>query len=112
LKGWVEERKSSAYEYEKTKIYWVLDNLANQILARCLIVQNRLYTGEKCEEYENHLFELAQDLRCRAMNPKYPEASLYSNREKLVNQVLAGDKELLKRLQDLPYLNPKYKLNS
>jgi hypothetical protein len=62
------------------------------------------------EEYEAYLMELAQDLRCKSMNPKYPEASIYANREKLVNQALSGDKELLKRLQDLPYLNPKYKL--
>jgi hypothetical protein len=54
--------------------------------------------------------ELAQDLCCKAMNPKYPEASIYANREKLVNQAINGDKELLSRLQDLPYLNPKYKL--
>jgi len=44
------------------------------------------------------------------MNPKYPQASLYSNRERLVNQAINGDQELLKRLQDLEYLNPKYKL--
>ena len=94
----------------KSDIYWILDNLANQILARCLIVQNRLYTDEKDEEYEKHLIELAQDLQCKAMNPKYPQASLYSNRERLVNQAINGDQELLKRLQDLEYLNPKYKL--
>ena len=44
------------------------------------------------------------------MNPKHPEASLYSTREKLVNQAINGDEKLLSRLQDLPYLNPKYKL--
>ncbi|CAJ0762806.1 19091_t:CDS:2, partial [Entrophospora sp. SA101] len=51
-----------------------------------------------------------QNLKCNAMNPKNPAASLYENRAKLVNQALTPDLELLKRLQDLPYLNPDYQL--
>ncbi|RIA81614.1 hypothetical protein C1645_836708 [Glomus cerebriforme] len=65
------------------------------------------YSAFKNTNYEKHLINLTRSLECRAMNPKYPEASLYENREKLVNQALSGDQELLKRLQDLPYLNPK-----
>ena len=64
----------------------------------------------KDEEYEKYLIELAQDLRCKSMNPKYPEASLYENRKRLVQQALNGDKELLKRLQDLPYLKEEFRL--
>lgn len=30
--------------------------------------------------------------------------------QSLVNQVLNGDIKLLKKLQDLPYLNPKFRL--
>ncbi|CAJ0924495.1 16469_t:CDS:2 [Entrophospora sp. SA101] len=85
-------------------------DLTNTILARCLVIQNRLYEGKNIE-YEKHLEYLAQqNLKCNAMNPKNPAASLYENRAKLVNQALTPDLELLKRLQDLPYLNPDYQL--
>lgn len=91
--------------------YWILDQLANTILARCLVIQNRLYEG-KDEEYEKHLEELAKDhFKCNLMNPKNPQASLYKTREKLVQQALKGDIELLSRLQDLPYLKTEYKFN-
>ncbi|CAG8602401.1 495_t:CDS:1, partial [Ambispora gerdemannii] len=79
--------------------------IANSILARCLVIINRLYEG-KDEKYEKYLEELAKkDLKCSFMNPKNPEASLYQNREKLVNQALTGDKTLLAKIADLPYIS-------
>jgi hypothetical protein len=41
------------------------------------------------------------------MNPK--KGFTKTQYQKAVNKALSGDKELLSRLQDLPYLNPKYK---
>jgi|SRR6185436_2861414 len=84
-------------------IYRVIDQISNSIFARCLTIQNRLYAG-KDEKYEKKLTELAyQTLKCRSMKPKYPLASYYPNRKKLINQVLNGDTELRAKLSDLPY---------
>jgi hypothetical protein len=38
----------------------ILDNLANQLLARCLITQSRLHFG-KDEEYEDRITRLSLD---------------------------------------------------
>src|SRR2546430_1993185 len=84
-------------------IYRVIDQITNSIFARCLTIQNRLYAG-KDEEYEKKLTELAyQTLKCRSMNPKYPLASYYPNRKKLIDKVLSGDTKLQAKLSDLPY---------
>ncbi|CAG8827694.1 6278_t:CDS:2, partial [Racocetra persica] len=70
--------------------------LAKVCPTRCLIIINRLYTKAKDEEYEQHLENLAkQSLKCMSMNPKYPQASLYESRAKLVQQALTPDYELL-----------------
>ncbi|CAG8668134.1 3950_t:CDS:2, partial [Ambispora gerdemannii] len=59
----------------------------------------------KDEEYEKNLEELAKSLHCMSMNPKNPVASIYQNREKLVQQALTGDKTLLAKIADLPYIS-------
>ena len=83
--------KEKFIEKEKGNYYLISDQLANTILARCLIIQNRLYEG-KDEEYEKHLENLAQKrLKCYLMNPKNPEASLYEGRKERVNKVIKGD---------------------
>jgi len=82
-------------ERNKGEFYWILDTLANQILARCVVIQNRLYTKKIEKDYEEHLIELTQNLECHAMNPLHPQASLRTTRERLINQTLNGDIELL-----------------
>src|SRR5688572_27279216 len=82
---------------KKGKFYLILDCLANQLLARCLVVQNRLVQG-KNEEYEKHLIEMAQKAECQTMNPQDPQNFLYKDRIERVKKVLAGDNELLKKL--------------
>ncbi|CAG8662176.1 275_t:CDS:2, partial [Ambispora leptoticha] len=47
-------------EINKRTYYRILDQIANTILARCLIIQNRLYDG-KDEEYEKRLENLTQE---------------------------------------------------
>jgi len=80
----------------------MLDNIANRIVARCLIVGNRLMTG-KDENYERILAFLAlQWQKCGFMVPKHPD--YYRKRDKLVNEVLAGNKELSSKIADLKYI--------
>src|SRR5688572_18835401 len=84
---------------KKGKFYLILDCLANQFLARCLVVQNRLAQG-KSEEYEKYLIEMAQKAECQAMNPQESQNFLYKDRSERVKKVLEKDNELLERLQD------------
>jgi hypothetical protein len=84
-----------------------IDNLSNKILVRCLIVQNRLVNGVN-KDYENALYDYSEGQQLcafmKAGNYTYEQA------QEVVNKALNGDRELLSRLQDLPYLNPKYRL--
>lgn len=66
--------------------YWILDQLANTILARGLIVLSRLYKGQDAK-YEEKLTKLAQqELKCGQMKPKYPEACLLTERKQRVKK--------------------------
>ncbi|CAJ0855925.1 17299_t:CDS:2 [Entrophospora sp. SA101] len=90
-------------------LYTAFDNLANRVLARNIIVTNRLTHGEDKESEENimkHAFDYQQ---CY----KIPEPKIYSEMriieaekklQAVVDQALTGDKELLSRIADLPYI--------
>ena len=67
----------------KYSYYLIADQIANRILARCLIFMNRLYEG-KDEEYEQRIiYHSLRCLKCRAMNPKHSAAAYLHNRKEL-----------------------------
>ncbi|RIA81615.1 hypothetical protein C1645_744390 [Glomus cerebriforme] len=67
----------------------------------------RLMNGAN-EDYENTLYDFCEGRQaCSSMRAG---DYTFEQAQEAVNKALTGDKELLKRLQDLPYLNPKYKL--
>ncbi|CAG8805554.1 4376_t:CDS:2, partial [Racocetra persica] len=80
----------------------ILERIANRILARCLIVQNRLVWG-KDEEYEREINRrsLKYLFTFDKIAPKHPLGAYIPNRQRLVKKVLAGDQELTDRLKDL-----------
>lgn len=88
------------------KVYRILDNLANQILAYCIIVANRLVNGVD-KIFERMVMTMAFGYQnC----PDFLKLKLIqaSNRQLLMdkaNQALAGDKELLQKLSDLPFVS-------
>jgi uncharacterized protein YlaN (UPF0358 family) len=88
------------------KVYRILDNLANQILAYCIIVANRLVHGVD-KIFEEMVMTMAFGYqRCS----EFLKLKLVqkNNRQILidrVNQALAGDKELLQKLSDLPFVS-------
>ena len=100
--------------------YTALDNLGNKVIARKSIILARLLVEkEELPElaiYEEKMNELADDLQlCGSMNlpgkkdgTKWPQLEQWA----VAGKALAGDKELLSRLQDLPYLHPDYKFDS
>lgn len=91
--------------------YWILDQIANNILVRCLIVQNRLYEGknEESEEYEWKLERLVKKTEKKyKIIPKDSDDFSYERRKEKVEKVINGDLELLSKLQDLSYLAPKF----
>jgi|SRR5215216_62717 len=97
-------------EEEKDKAYTIIDNLANQILARCIIVANRLTHGIDKESEENIMKLGLMYQKCHAIpKPKilseFPKKEAEIKLEELVDQVLPGDKTLLQRLADLPYIS-------
>ncbi|CAI2161449.1 10358_t:CDS:10 [Funneliformis geosporum] len=84
-----------------------VDNLGNKIIARNLIIANRLADGID-KDYENRIIEASEEAgRCDKMNPK--EGFSLQDYQEGVDRALACNLELLKNLQDLPYLTPKYK---
>ena len=86
----------------------ILDNLSNQLLARCFTVRSRLVSGKE-EEYENKLWELALDFqKCGYMNKKH--ALQEWEIETLVSKTaFLRDDELLSRIVDLEYIKPEYR---
>jgi|GEM_PF-6919996 len=88
------------------KVYRILDNLSNQILAYCIIVANRLVNGID-KIFERMVMTMAFGYQnC----PDFLKLKLVqaSNRQLLMdkaNQALAGDKELLQKLSDLPFVS-------
>lgn len=89
---------------EKKGFYFVLDQLANRILARILILQNRLYE-RKDWKWENKIINLSfQCLNCGNMNPKNSAAAYLPTRQELVNKALNGDEELTNRIKYLPWI--------
>ena len=94
----------------KDKVCKIIDNLANQILSRCIIVANRLTHGVDKESEEN-IMKLGLEFQKCAKIPKpkifseLPEKQAQIKLEELVDQVLSGDKTLLQRLADLPYIS-------
>lgn len=80
----------------------LLDNLSNQILAHCIILSNRLSHGINKEE-EEKIMELALSYQeCQELE-KYLKETDQNKIKELVDKVLTGDKELLSRLQNLPW---------
>ena len=95
------------WDYKGTCIYLTLDQLANSILARCVITHNRLLNG-KDEEWEKNINNLAyESFKCASINPKQPNTFFYKDRQELVKRVLENDPELLSKLEDLPFINWK-----
>jgi len=94
-----------------------LDNLGNQVIARKYIILARLLTAKedlpKLAVYEENMNELAEGFqKCPVMvlpSKKDGKEWTIEEQEIAVNKALSGDKELLSRLQDLPYLHPDYK---
>ncbi|CAI2178382.1 2464_t:CDS:10 [Funneliformis geosporum] len=80
-----------------------LDNLSNKIIARNLIIANRLADGVD-KEYENWITSLGNQAgQCMAMNPK--KGFTKTHYQEAVNEALSGDKSLLQKLTDLPYIS-------
>lgn len=100
-KGNIEFLKVNSEEMSQV-VYTLLDNLANQIIARCVIISNRLTHGTDNED-ESKIMELALGFqKCDEIEKTLKE----TDRRKikgLVDKVLAGDKELASRLQKLPW---------
>jgi hypothetical protein len=95
------------------KEYWIADQVANTILARSLILQNRLYEG-KDEKYEVRMSFVAEILlKCPGLEPAKKE---WKNRTQeqvdhytaknleLYNKIKNGDQELINRIKDLPWI--------
>jgi len=98
----IDESKIKILRPRKDKAYIMLDNLANQILARCIIAADRLTHG-KDEEFEENVMSIAFDFqRCGAI-PE-PRETDQEKLEAVVDKALNGDKELLQKLADLPYI--------
>jgi hypothetical protein len=81
-----------------------------------LIILSRLLTPPqdlpKNKPYEDELLNLAEDRR-KITKMKLITNDLSKHRIQIViNQALSGDKELLAKLQDLPYLKTKFLFNS
>jgi len=100
--------------------YTALDNLGNKVIARKSIILARLLVEkEELAEltlYEENMNELADDFQmCGSMNlPSKKDGTWWPQLEQwaVAGKVSAGDKELLARLQDLPYSHPDYKFDS
>jgi len=119
--GW-KHGKSDFLRYGKFAYldYAALDNLGNKVIARKHIILARLLVEkEELAEltlYEENMNEMADAYQmCGIMNlPSKKGGKEWTEKEKeaAVNKALAGDKDLLARLQDLPYLHPDYKFDS
>lgn len=80
----------------------ILDNLSNQLLARCLVVQSRLHFGKDIE-YESNINRLSLEWqRCSDMKPK--RIVHYRDTIGLAGKLLLGDKELISRVEDLDFI--------
>ena len=89
-------------KYKFPNIYTAFDNLSNRILARNLIVMSRLMDGTN-ETYEKAMNDLALGhQKCPGMIYKgHDEEKIVET----INKALSGDKELLARIADLPYIS-------
>src|SRR6185503_21038953 len=88
------------------KVYRILDNLANQILAYCIIVANRLVNGID-KAFEEMVMDMAFGYQ-RCAEFLYLKLVQRNSLQILIdkaNQALVGDKELLQKLSDLPFFN-------
>lgn len=97
--------------------YITLDNLGNKVIARKFIILSRLlidkkdFEAGKNELYEEKMNEYAEGYQMR--NAMLPRGNWTPEQQQaVVNKALAGDIELLSRLQDLPYLNPEFQFPS
>ncbi|CAI2185131.1 13960_t:CDS:2 [Funneliformis geosporum] len=107
-------KKFGLFNKEEDKVYTIIDNLANQILVRCIIVANRLTHGVDKESEENIMSLAFMYQRCHAIpEPKIfselPRKEAENKLQELVNQALSGDQSLLQKLTDLPYLSQSYR---
>ncbi|RHZ35296.1 hypothetical protein [endosymbiont GvMRE of Glomus versiforme] len=93
-------------------------NLGKKVTARNLIVLSRLLTDEKefkkgkLKSYEKKINEFAE----RELS-FFEEMTLSKNwteeeKKEVVDKILSGDRELLERLQDLPYLSKEFQFSS
>ncbi len=69
----------------------------DQILTRCLEVQNRFYEN-KDEKHKKCLVKPAGESKCQEENSNTSQN--YEERKERVDQILNGDIELLSKLQD------------
>ena len=87
-------------------VYWICDIICNRILARMIILQNRLYEG-KDEEWEKKIENLSLLKKMNIVSsicPKHDQAAYIPTRKKLCDKLHEGDPELVGRVRDLPWI--------
>ncbi|RHZ36010.1 hypothetical protein [endosymbiont GvMRE of Glomus versiforme] len=94
--------------------YYSISNLSKKVIARKLIIlarllnSRRVFRTRKFKEYEEKTNQLAEEEGMFCSMRSWEFWTNEEQQEAAVNEALNGDIELLSRLQDLPYLNPKF----